>query len=432
MQIFHRNLTKELTEALMKRSVSHRNDVSRAKPILLLGLPCAGKSVLLRRTAADCGLRYILADLATDRELAELLQGAADSAEEDTVIRELGRFFAISEENISATAFFFDSGETLGDDLSKLLRKRLPITTVIACNRPDLIDQSAADCFTLQPMTYEEFLSAAGRFEAVDAIRKAASAQHTLPEMLAEELEELFYDYLLCGGFPQAVQSYLDSKNDVGHLRFVHEQIYATIRYCIFRLTPKGCKRSALDELLTYYSEVGACDLTSFRPNEIRRGATKAMYRNEHAFFEEFGLLVPVVKLPSEQEREEQVFYEITDPGLMRFVCNDYDAFYHLDVTDLPMYMFRNVLYGECGKLRIKAKSLAPSRRQFIPLVFENAKTIIGIDTKKTARDRSVKAFLQENHDYQSLSFSGRTKYENNGNHKIQWFNLDAALDCKN
>ena len=77
----------------------------------------------------------------------------------------------------------------------------------------------------MYPLDFEEFLLANGvGREAIDAVGAALEQGRSLDEAMHKQMMTLFRRYLLVGGMPDAVNTYLDTHN-IMHLRQVHESI---------------------------------------------------------------------------------------------------------------------------------------------------------------------------------------------------------------
>jgi predicted AAA+ superfamily ATPase len=82
----------------------------------------------------------------------------------------------------------------------------------------------------MYPLDFEEFLWANGvGEEVVDSMRTKFKNRESYYDGLHRRMLELFKTYLLIGGLPQAVNTYIDSQN-IYHVRKVHEEIYNLYR----------------------------------------------------------------------------------------------------------------------------------------------------------------------------------------------------------
>ena len=79
----------------------------------------------------------------------------------------------------------------------------------------------------MYPLDFEEFLWANGvGKEVIDSMRKMFKNKESFNDGLHRRMLELFKTYLLVGGLPQAVNTYLDSQN-IYRVRKIHEEIFS-------------------------------------------------------------------------------------------------------------------------------------------------------------------------------------------------------------
>ena len=82
----------------------------------------------------------------------------------------------------------------------------------------------------MYPLDFEEFLWANGvGDDLVASLRKKFENRESEDDGLHRRMMELFKTYLLTGGLPQAVNTYIDTQN-IYHVRKVHEEIYNLYR----------------------------------------------------------------------------------------------------------------------------------------------------------------------------------------------------------
>jgi predicted AAA+ superfamily ATPase len=82
----------------------------------------------------------------------------------------------------------------------------------------------------MYPLDFEEFLWANGvGDEVVDSMRTRFKNRESHDDGLHRRMLELFKTYLLIGGLPQAVNTYVDSQN-IYRVRKIHEEIYTLYR----------------------------------------------------------------------------------------------------------------------------------------------------------------------------------------------------------
>lgn len=83
----------------------------------------------------------------------------------------------------------------------------------------------------MAPLTFEEFCWARGVPQSVlDQVSEAYAMRCPVDDALHLALVDLFRQYLVVGGMPEAVQRSLDARNDLGAVRQVHADLLALYR----------------------------------------------------------------------------------------------------------------------------------------------------------------------------------------------------------
>lgn len=80
------------------------------------------------------------------------------------------------------------------------------------------------DTLNMYPMTFDEFLIAAGEEKLVDIITKAVNDVAPLSDALHDKALELYRTYLVVGGYPEGVSRYIE-KRDFDHVRAIQGNI---------------------------------------------------------------------------------------------------------------------------------------------------------------------------------------------------------------
>lgn len=80
------------------------------------------------------------------------------------------------------------------------------------------------DTLNMYPMTFDEFLIAAGEKKLVDIITKAVNDVAPLSDALHDKALELYRTYLVVGGYPEGVSRYIE-KRDFDHVRAIQGNI---------------------------------------------------------------------------------------------------------------------------------------------------------------------------------------------------------------
>ena len=80
-------------------------------------------------------------------------------------------------------------------------------------NVEDIVIPSEEISLRLNPLNYEEFLWAIGEDQLAMLIRDSFDRKKPLPDALHRKCERLFREYMLVGGMPQVVESYISAKD---------------------------------------------------------------------------------------------------------------------------------------------------------------------------------------------------------------------------
>lgn len=195
---------------------AHKSD---ANPLVIRGARQVGKTTLVRMLAKQLAFQLIEVNMETRPSFIPLLQ---DKSQAKTTLEGL-----LIEHNINSDAqnvlFFFDEAQETPGLYSYLryFKELAPQYKVVIAGSLfefELVNNHHSQGPTgrvefayLEPMTYSEFLLAANaqaynQYETLDP--------HTpVPPILHELLTKYYKEYLLCGGMPRAVKSWLTDKS---------------------------------------------------------------------------------------------------------------------------------------------------------------------------------------------------------------------------
>ncbi len=96
----------------------------------------------------------------------------------------------------------------------------------VALSRTSSIPMGSITVLRMYQLDFEEFLYANGfGFDAIQILREKYLARETLDESTHNDLMRLFRMYLLVGGLPDAVNSYLRD-NNIHHIRQIQQEIH--------------------------------------------------------------------------------------------------------------------------------------------------------------------------------------------------------------
>ena len=197
--------------------------------LLVQGARQTGKTFLIRDILSSWG-DYVEFNFIESPQLVTLFKTA--SSAEDL----LRRFSAASGRPLNAgkTIIFLDEVQECEDVVTwiKFLVEEGSYRYILSGSLLgiELKDIRSAPVGSMQivdmfPMDLEEFFIAIGiRQDTLDLIRKHYSDRSSIDTYIHQRLLDAYYLYLITGGMPEAVQTYVDS-NDLSRVAEVHEKI---------------------------------------------------------------------------------------------------------------------------------------------------------------------------------------------------------------
>lgn len=198
---------------------------------LIKGARQIGKSYIVRNTAKKAFPHYVEVDLKSDYEGDGLFKGVKNTKAFHLVLSSL--FGNELHESNDTIVFldeiqFYPSLITLLKDLRQEGRYRyIASGSLLGITMKHIfIPMGAVQEINMYPMDFEEFLWANGvGKETIDYLRDCFNHLSPIEEPIHARLLELFKDYLISGGLPDAVTEYVVNKN-VSEARRVQAQTY--------------------------------------------------------------------------------------------------------------------------------------------------------------------------------------------------------------
>jgi hypothetical protein len=212
---------------------------SSRKPLVLRGARQVGKTWLVRATARDHDLHLIELNFEKEADLKALF--ASNDPKRILSQLELREGRTI---DVARTLLFLDEIQAFPEMLAKLrwFYEGMPELAIVAAG--SLLDFVLADhkfsmpvgrisYYHLEPLSFDEYLTIAGRGIALemlqslslDEIRQGDAILGPIHDMLLEEMRT----YLLVGGMPDALATWIDSRSFVA-VSQVHQELLATYR----------------------------------------------------------------------------------------------------------------------------------------------------------------------------------------------------------
>ncbi|MGI6177570.1 MAG: ATP-binding protein [Eubacterium sp.] len=210
-KIFNRKIYNEILEWKEKRSDKYA--------LLLRGARRVGKSTVVEEFAKRNFKSYILIDFAhTSREIIGLFDDTYDLD-----------FFFLQLQQLTGTRLYENESVIIFDEVQLLPKARQAVKYLVADGRykyietgsllsikkntKDILIPSEEYKLNMYPMDFEEFLWAVGDEVTAETIKTLLKNKKPAGNAMHRNLMRIFRLYMLVGGMPQAVETYLEQNN---------------------------------------------------------------------------------------------------------------------------------------------------------------------------------------------------------------------------
>ncbi|MBP3770401.1 MAG: ATP-binding protein [Lachnospira sp.] len=209
--VFKRKIYNEILEWKEKRSNKYA--------LLIKGARRVGKSTIAEEFAKNEFKSYILIDFAhTSKEIIELFDDTYDLD-----------FFFLKLQQLTGVRLYKNESVIIFDEVQLLPKARQAIKYLVADGRykyietgsllsikkntRDILIPSEEHKISMYPMDFEEFLWAVGDDITADTIKMLLKNKKAAGNAMHRNLMRIFRLYMLIGGMPQAVETYLEQNN---------------------------------------------------------------------------------------------------------------------------------------------------------------------------------------------------------------------------
>lgn len=158
--------------------------------------------------------------------------------------------------------------------------------SLVSINRnvKNIVIPSEEERIDMHPMDFEEFMWAVGQEDLMDYIRECFSLRKPLGNLLHRKAMELFRQYMIVGGMPQAVESYIKDK-DFDKVDHIKRNILNIYRADISKYAA-GYEQRVTRVFDTIPSQLQRHE-KRFRISDLEKGARTRSYANAFFWLEE-------------------------------------------------------------------------------------------------------------------------------------------------
>lgn len=209
--VFTRKIYREILEWKENRSDKYA--------LLIKGARRVGKSTIVEEFAKKEFKSYIMIDFAhVSKDIKDLFEDTYDLD-----------FFFLQLQQLSGTKMYEKESVIIFDEVQLLPKARQAIKYLVADGRykyietgsllsikkntKDILIPSEEHKISMYPMDFEEFLWAIGDEVSIETIRILLEKKRPAGNAIHRNLMRVFRLYMLIGGMPQAVETYLEKNN---------------------------------------------------------------------------------------------------------------------------------------------------------------------------------------------------------------------------
>lgn len=343
-------------------------DSDNRKPLIIHGARQVGKTYIIKKFGKECYYNLIYVNFETNQEISSQI---SDSIDAKYVINKLELFYG--EKIIPGkTLIFFDEIQANERALTSLkyFYEDAPEYHIIAAgsllgiaiNRKNYsFPVGKVQMLNMYPLSFKEFLIAIGRETLIYEIKKHFETNERMDKDIHELCLKLYRTYLVVGGMPEVVQTYLEEQKMIATI-----DIQSEILSSYERDMTKYADNNLSNRIISAFDSIPlqlAKDNQKFQYKVISRGGTSSIFGEAILWLKNSGIVNQVykaeAKLPIEMYKDLASFkLYMSDVGL--FVNKAKYPLYQIDLSSQPTMISMGPLteHYVANELRVKGYEL--------------------------------------------------------------------------
>ena len=212
---------------------------------------------------------------------------------------------------------------------------------------PKSIPVGSETVIDMYPLDFEEFLWANGiTDQVIDILRRNLETETPVPEALHNRLRQLLLQYTVVGGMPDAVQTFVDTKqmNDVLQIQ---RDIVRSYEDDMVKYAEKKDK-SKIKECFQSIPKQLSKENKKFQYTVVKKGSTASKYAGSLQWIEDAGIIsrcynLSITELPLDGNAQEDVFkVYMKDCGLFVSMLEDGTQY---DILNGNLYGYKGAVF---------------------------------------------------------------------------------------
>lgn len=332
-------MKREIVKDLIKWKKSKNR-----KPLIIHGARQVGKTYIIKQFGKENYENIIYVNFETNHELSTQI---SDSIDAKYVINKLELFYG--EKIIPGkTLIFFDEIQANERALTSLkyFYEDAPKYHIIAAgsllgiaiNRNNYsFPVGKVQMFNMYPLSFKEFLIAIGKEYLIEEIQKHFNNNERMDKSIHELCLKLYRTYLVVGGMPEVVQTYLEEGKVISAI-----DIQAEILESYERDMTKYAENSLSNKIISAFDSIPvqlAKDNKKFQYKVVSKGGSSSIFGEAILWLKNSGIVNQVYKtsseMPLEMHKDLSSFkLYMSDVGL--FVNKARYPLYQIDLSYQP------------------------------------------------------------------------------------------------
>ena len=332
-------MKREIISELLKWKNSNNR-----KPLIIHGARQVGKTYIVKQFGKENYDNLIYVNFETNQELSSQISESIDAK---YIINKLELFYG---EKIlpEKTLIFFDEIQANERALTSLkyFYEQAPEYHIIAAgsllgiaiNRKNYsFPVGKVQMINMYPLSFKEFLVAIGRENLIETIQEHFNSNKRMDKDIHELCLKLYRTYLVVGGMPEVVQTYLEEQKIISTI-----DVQTEILQSYERDMTKYADNSLSNRIISAFDSIPvqlAKDNPKFQYKVISKGGTSSIFGEAILWLKNSGIVNQVYKataeLPLEMHKDLTSFkLYMSDVGL--FVNKARYPLYQIDLSSQP------------------------------------------------------------------------------------------------
>lgn len=399
-------MKREIINDLMKWK-----QLKNRKPLIIHGARQVGKTYIIKQFGKENYDNLIYINFETNQELSSQISESIDAK---YIINKLELFFG---EKIlpEKTLIFFDEIQANERALTSLkyFCENAPEYHLIAAgsllgiaiNRDNYsFPVGKVQMMNMYPLSFKEFLVAIGRENLIEEIKKHFNENKKMDKDIHELCLKLYRTYLVVGGMPEVVETYLTEQKTIAAID-VQAEILSSYERDMTKYANSGLSNriiSAFDSIPVQLAK----DNQKFQYKVISKGGSSSIFGEAILWLKNSGIVNQVYKtkaeLPLEMHKELSSFkLYMSDIGL--FVNKARYPLYQIDLSSQPTMIAMGPLTENyvANELRIKGYELyywESDGKAELDFMIQKDVSIVPIEVKTSihTKSRSLDLYMKK------------------------------------